>query len=150
MRTALPASQADQHLKRAGRSKARHQGSRRGHLARQLHALRSRILRSGAENPATSRQPVRHEVVTHVLGTTCHLCVQAGHQKNGTRSRDSNCGSDSCQCVPEIGNVALCEMIHFASFGFVPAFMSYTALACWKSDTYVLNFRSTLTCLRFG
>src|SRR6201746_903370 len=68
MRTALPASQADQYLKRAGRSKARHQGSRRGHLARQLHALRSRILRSGAENPATSRQPVRHEVVTHVLG----------------------------------------------------------------------------------
>src|SRR5437016_11347268 len=67
MRTALPASQADQHLKRAGRSKARHQGSRRGHLARQLHALRSRILRPGAENPATSRQPVRHEVVTHVF-----------------------------------------------------------------------------------
>src|SRR5882724_4612502 len=28
------------------------------------------ILRPGAENPATSRQPVRHEVVTHVLGTT--------------------------------------------------------------------------------
>src|SRR4030088_537271 len=78
MRTDLPASQADQHLKRAGRSKARHQGSRRRHLARQLHALRSRILRPGAENPATSRQPVRHEVVTHVLGTTCHLCVRAG------------------------------------------------------------------------
>src|SRR3954470_8992718 len=80
MRTALPASQADQHLKRAGRSKARHQGSRRRHLARQLHALRSRILRPGAENPATSRQPVRHEVVTHVLGTTCHLCVRAGQR----------------------------------------------------------------------
>jgi len=37
------------------------------HLARQLHALWSGILRPGAENPATSRQPVRHEVVTHVL-----------------------------------------------------------------------------------
>src|SRR4030081_204088 len=87
MRTALPASQADQHLKRAGRSKARHQGSRRGHLARQLHALRSRILRPGAENPATSRQPVRHDVVTHVLGTTCHLCVRARHTADGPPQR---------------------------------------------------------------
>ena len=33
---------------------------------------------SGAENPATPRQPVRHEVVTHVLGTTCYLCLRAG------------------------------------------------------------------------
>src|ERR1700716_3893560 len=87
MRTALPASQADQHLKRAGRSKARHQGSRRGHLARQVHALRSRILRPGAENPATSRQPVRHDVVTHVLGTTCHLCVRAGQLKSLERAK---------------------------------------------------------------
>src|SRR3982074_1471087 len=90
MRTALPASQADQHLKRAGRSKARHQGSRRGHLARQLHALRSRILRPGAENPATSPQPVRHNVVTKFLGTTCHLCVRAGHPTAWLGRQDSN------------------------------------------------------------
>ena len=37
------------------------------HLARQLHALRSGIDRSGTENPATHRRPVRHEVVTHSL-----------------------------------------------------------------------------------
>ena len=37
--TALPASQADQHLNRAGRTETRHQGGRRRHLARQLHAL---------------------------------------------------------------------------------------------------------------
>ena len=59
---------ADQHLHRAGRSEARHQGGRRRHLARQLHALRSRLLRPRAKNLATPRQPVRHEVGTHVLG----------------------------------------------------------------------------------
>src|SRR6266478_7066538 len=45
------------------------------HWGRQFHALRSGILQSGAENPATPRQPVRHQVVTHVLGTICYLCV---------------------------------------------------------------------------
>ena len=34
--------------------------------------------RSGAENLAAPRQPVRPEVVTHVLGTFCHPCVRAG------------------------------------------------------------------------
>ena len=61
LRPALPSSQEDQHLHRAGRPKAWHQGSRRGHLARQLHALRSGILRLGAEDLATPRQPVRPE-----------------------------------------------------------------------------------------
>ena len=61
LRPALPPSQEDQHLNRAGRPKAWHQGSRRGHLARQLHALRSGILRLGAEDLATPRQPVRPE-----------------------------------------------------------------------------------------
>ena len=50
------------------------------HWGRQFHALRSGILQSGAENPATPRQPVRHEVVTHVLGTWCYLSVRAGHR----------------------------------------------------------------------
>ena len=29
--------------------------------------------------------PVRHEVVTHVLGTTCYPCVRAGQQYTGGR-----------------------------------------------------------------
>ena len=74
----LPASQEDQHLNRPRRPDARNQkGNRRRHLARQLHALRSRILRSGAENLAAPRQPVRPEVVTHVLGLT--RCLPHGH-----------------------------------------------------------------------
>ena len=56
-----------------------HQGSRRRHLDRQLHALRSRLYRSGAENFAAPRQPVRPEVVTHVLGTFRYPCLRAGH-----------------------------------------------------------------------
>ena len=48
--------------------------------------------RPGAENPATSRQPVRHEVVTHVLGTTCHLCVRAGQRTGWLAWSDSNYG----------------------------------------------------------
>src|SRR5262245_51678074 len=32
-----------------------------------------------SKNPATPRQPVRPEIVTHVLGTFCHACVRAGH-----------------------------------------------------------------------
>jgi transposase InsO family protein len=54
--------------------------------------LRSWIFRPGAENPATPRQPVRHEVVTHVLGTFCYPCLrnelspfsQEGHTELGT------------------------------------------------------------------
>ena len=38
-------------------------------LDRILHEIRSRLHRLGAENPATSRQPVRLEAVTYVLGT---------------------------------------------------------------------------------
>ena len=32
----------------------------------------------------------RHEVVTHVLGTTCHLCVRAGQRTGWLGRRDSN------------------------------------------------------------
>jgi hypothetical protein len=49
--------------------------------------LRSRILRPGAENLATPRQPVRPEVVTYVLGTICHPCVRAGQSKLGSSRR---------------------------------------------------------------
>ena len=80
----------DQYLDRAGRSAARHQGGRRGHLARQLHELRSRFHRLGAENFAAHRQPVRPEVVTHVLGTKRHPCVRSGHKTAGSPSRTPN------------------------------------------------------------
>src|SRR6201993_2534130 len=83
LRPHLPVPQEDQHLHRARRPAPRHQGSRRRHLARQLQPLRSRIFRSGAEDPATSRQPVRPEVVTHVLGTVCYPCLRAGHGGTG-------------------------------------------------------------------
>jgi Integrase core domain len=42
--------------------------------------LRSWIFRPGAENPATPRQPVRHEVVTHVSGMNCHPSLRKGIQ----------------------------------------------------------------------
>jgi hypothetical protein len=35
---------------------------------------------------ATRQQPVRHEVVTHVLGTVCYLCVRAGQSLAGGES----------------------------------------------------------------
>src|SRR5712672_1819565 len=31
-----------------------------------------------AGKPATNRQPDRHEVVTHVSGTICYLCLRSG------------------------------------------------------------------------
>ncbi len=34
----------------------------------------------GTEDLANHRQPVRHEVVTHVLGTNCYLCLRVGHR----------------------------------------------------------------------
>jgi hypothetical protein len=66
-------------------AKARHQESRLGHLARQLHALRSGLFRPRAENLATPRQPIRHEVVTHVLGTFRYLCLRAAQLIYGGR-----------------------------------------------------------------
>ena len=47
--------------------------------------IESLILRPGAENLATPRQPVRHEAVTYVLGTRCYLCLRAGQNFNGER-----------------------------------------------------------------
>ena len=57
-----------------------------GRLARQLYALRSRLLRPRAENLATSRQPVRPEVVTHVSGTLCYRDLRAGQRLVGGES----------------------------------------------------------------
>jgi len=82
LRSHLHASKAHQHLNRPGRTAPRHQGSRRWHLDHQLHALRSRLHRLGANDPAALGQPVRHEVVTHVLGTACHRCLKVGRVLN--------------------------------------------------------------------
>ena len=38
----------------------------------------------------TPRQPVRHEVVTYVLGTFCYPCLRAGQGLIGSGRRDSN------------------------------------------------------------
>jgi hypothetical protein len=45
--------------------------------------FRSGILRPGPEKLAAPRQPVRHEVVTYVLGMFRYLCVRVGQMKNG-------------------------------------------------------------------
>ena len=47
------------------------------------NGLGSRIYRLGAENLADHRQSVRHETVTHVLGTFCHPCLRVGQQNAG-------------------------------------------------------------------
>jgi hypothetical protein len=36
-----------------------------------------------SRKPCNPRQPVRHEVVTHVLGTLCYPCLRAGHGAYG-------------------------------------------------------------------
>ena len=46
--------------------------------------------RPGAEDLATPRQPVRPEVVTHVLGTFCYLCLRAGQVRGGAAEGISN------------------------------------------------------------
>jgi len=56
-------------LDRLGGSEAGHQGGR-----------------PGAENPATLGQPVRREVVTHVLGTVWYLCLRSRPTGVGVRS----------------------------------------------------------------
>jgi transposase InsO family protein len=90
LRAHLHAQEEDQRLHRLRRSLARIKGGRRRNLARKLHDLRSGIHRSGTTNFAAHRQPVRHEVVTHVLGTTCYLCLRAGHLGIWRPRQDSN------------------------------------------------------------
>ena len=67
-------------------------------LACHLHALRP-----GAENLTTHRQPARHDIVIHVLGTFSHPVVRAGHtnrvpkpfmwSSNPVKSSPSNAGT---------------------------------------------------------
>ena len=71
-----------------GRTGRRHQGSRRRHLARQLHGLRSRLYRFGGKNSAAPQQPLRAKSVTYVLGTFCYPCLRAGHLECGGQGRN--------------------------------------------------------------
>ena len=57
-------------------------------------------LRPGAEDLATPRQPVRHEVVTDLLGTFCHPCVRAGQGSFGA-------GEGIRTLDPDLGKVVL-------------------------------------------
>jgi hypothetical protein len=68
LRPALPASQADQRLNRAGWPETRHQGSRRRHLARQLHA--TQIL----DTSTWSRKPCNPS--TTRAARSCHPCLR--------------------------------------------------------------------------
>ena len=43
------------------------------------------------QNLAIPRQPVRHEVATHVLGTFCYLCVRAGQFLDWRKGWVVNC-----------------------------------------------------------
>ena len=54
----------------------------------------------GTENLAAPRQPVRPEVVTHVLGTFCHPCLRAGHRETGA-------GEGIRTLDPDLGKVVL-------------------------------------------
>ena len=40
-----------------------------------------------SRDPAAPRQPVRPQVVTHVLGTFRYPCLRAGHEKGGRSGR---------------------------------------------------------------
>ena len=50
------------------------------------------------KNPATPRQPLRHRVVTHVLGTFRYLCLRSGQERKWRSKEDSNCRSLSREC----------------------------------------------------
>ncbi len=68
----------------------RHPGGRRRHLARQFYAVRSRVYRSGRENSAAPRKPLRAKSVTYVLGTICYLCLRSGQARVWLPIHDSN------------------------------------------------------------
>ena len=60
------------------------------------------------QDPATPRQPVRHEVVTHVLGTERYPCLRAGQCEigapGGIRTHDPRIrNSRNCLFIPHRG-----------------------------------------------
>ena len=68
-------------------------------ICRKLHALRSRVHRLGAEDPATPRQPVRREVVTYVLGTDCYRCLRSVQMLLWCRWKESNPRPSHYECA---------------------------------------------------
>jgi hypothetical protein len=68
------------------------------------------VFRPGAENPAPSRQAVRHEVVTHVLGTFCDLCVRAGQVLDWRAGKNE----DGNYATPELPNSILLPSLFVA------------------------------------
>jgi len=56
-----------------------------------IECVRRQLDRPWSNDLATNRQPVRHEVVTHVLGTFCYPCVRAGQAKRGGPGRTRTC-----------------------------------------------------------
>ena len=90
--------------------------SRRSMMASgsQLPALRSRLHRPGAEDPATPGQPVRPGVVTYVLGTNRHPCLRSvqslGGGDGGIRTLDAAFWPHAPlagECLRPLGHVSL-------------------------------------------
>ena len=78
LRPHLLQSQEDQSQPGLRRPDRRHQRGRRPHLARQLHALRSGLLRRRDMPTRAARKPFRAESVTYVSGINRYLCVRNG------------------------------------------------------------------------
>src|SRR5712671_8173141 len=72
-----------------------------------------------AGKPATNRQPDRHEVVTHVSGTICYLCLRSGQGPTRVLGRTrtmfhntlvvSSSPTSSTTQSPETGEFLLCR-----------------------------------------
>ena len=65
----------------------RREAGRRAHLARHLHALRSRLLRRRDLPTRADRESLRSESVTYVSGINCHPCDRNGPGKIGGAAR---------------------------------------------------------------
>ena len=79
-------------------------------------------LSSGAENLATRRQPVWAQVVTHVLGTFCYLCVRVGQGRtrfHWCRRRDLNPRPTHCEgvCRSKYRGESRDDWVHLGSDG---------------------------------
>ena len=57
-------------------------------MARQLHAIRSRLLRSRDLQARAHRKPIQPKSVTHVSGIICNPCLQHGPETNGGQGRN--------------------------------------------------------------
>jgi hypothetical protein len=78
MRSDLLQAAQDQSQSRLRRTERRRHSGRRARLARDVHAVRSGLLRRRNVPARADRQPVRPESVTHVPGMNCDLCARNG------------------------------------------------------------------------